>query len=319
MIEYQNFIATVSSLLPSYMPEEFHDMKVTHDRVMKVNREEPVLICAMPDSNTSVMLYCNDLYSIYQRSGNMTDVLTRVSGMIIHAFRNKPKYACVEELTKDPEKKIIFQLIQTKRNRELLKDIPHRNFLDLSIIYRIVANSTDDGINTVIITNRIAQRLAMTEEQLYQCAFRNTREILPPEIATIASIHLGKEAEMGIPEHDALWMIGNRCGLFGAAMVLYPDILATVAKRIGSDLYLLPSSIHEFITCTTDDRDADELRNAVRDINEDEVAVKDQLSDQIYRYSRETGEIVMVTNTETEPTYPEMELYPKAMQNYWKS
>ena len=124
---------------------------------------------------------------------------------------------------------------------------------------------------------------------------------------------------MGIPEHDALWMIGNRCGLFGAAMVLYPDILATVAKRIGSDLYLLPSSIHEFITCTTDDRDADELRNAVRDINEDEVAVKDQLSDQIYRYSRETGEIVMVTNTETEPTYPEMELYPKAMQNYWKS
>ena len=130
MIEYQNFIATVSSLLPSYMPEEFRDIKVTHDRV--------------PDSNTSVMLYCNDLYSAYQRIGNITDVLTGASDMIIHAFRNKPKYACVEELTKDPEKKIIFQLVQTKRNRELLKDIPHRNFLDLSIIYRIVANSTDD-------------------------------------------------------------------------------------------------------------------------------------------------------------------------------
>ena len=319
MMEYQNFIATISSLLPSYMPQDFRDMKVTVDYVTKVNREECALICSMPDSNTSVMLYCNDLYSIYQRIGNITDVLTRASGMIIHAFRNKPKYVCIEELTKDPEKKIIFQLIQTKRNGELLKDIPHRDFLDLSIVYRIVANSSDDGVDTVIVTNRIAQRLAMTEEQLYQCAFRNTREILPPEIATITSIHLGKETEMDIPEHDALWMIGNRCGMFGAAMVLYPDILATVAKRIGSDLYLLPSSIHEFITCTTDGRDADELRNAVRDVNEDEVAEKDQLSDQIYRYSRETGDITMVISAEAELIYPETESHPKATQNYWKS
>lgn len=316
MMEYENFKATVVSLLPSYMPENFQDMQITVNCVTKINQQEDALVCVVPDENASVMLYFSDLYSHYQRIGNLTNTLTRISQMVACTFKNKPKFACGEDLLRDAKEKIIFQMIKTDWNQELLKDVPHRDFLDLSIIYKIVVDISDN-LKTTLVTNAVAQSIGMTEEQLFQCAFQNTRMILPPVILNVTVSFAEADSEMmDIPDNRALWMMGNQYGTFGASMILYKDILATTAERIGSDLYLLPSSVHEFLACTTEDSDPSVLLDLVRETNMQQVAAKDRLSDQIYHYSKETGEITIMTDACMKPEYCGTDSY---VSNYWKS
>lgn len=316
MMEYENFKATVLSLLPSYMPEDFHDMRITVNRVTKINQQEDALICIIPNENASVMLYFSDLYSHYQRIGNLTNALIWISSMVVHAFRNKPQYVCREKILGDVKEKIIFQLIKTDWNQELLKDAPHRNFLDMSIIYKIVVDMSDN-LKTTLVTNAVAQSIDMTEDQLFQCAFQNTRTILPPVIVNITAHFAETDSELtDVPDDKALWMIGNQYGTFGAATILYKDILATAAERIGSDLYLLPSSVHEFLACTTKDSDPSVLLDLVRETNMQQVAAKDRLSDRIYHYLKETGKITIVTDACMKPEYFETGSH---VSNYWKS
>lgn len=61
--------------------------------------------------------------------------------------------------------KIIFQLINTERNKSLLEDMPHRELEDLSIIYRAFVGNKDDVIGSITITDSIAESLKLTEEE----------------------------------------------------------------------------------------------------------------------------------------------------------
>lgn len=58
-----------------------------------------------------------------------------------------------------------------------------------------------------------------------------------------------------------------------------------VAKRIGTNFYILPSSIHETILVTATDCSISELEKMVMEVNETEVAAEEILSDHVYCYN----------------------------------
>ena len=60
-----------------------------------------------------------------------------------------------------------------------------------------------------------------------------------------------------------------------------------MAEKIGSDLYILPSSIHEVIAVSTDFGSPDELAEMVYEINMDQVDINDRLSNQVYCYDKD--------------------------------
>ena len=67
----------------------------------------------------------------------------------------------------------------------MLRDIPHREFQDLSIIYRWVVKIEDKTIYSTVIRNSLAEELGMEEEQLFNAAAENTRRILPPVVKSM--------------------------------------------------------------------------------------------------------------------------------------
>ena len=72
------------------------------------------------------------------------------------------------------------------------------------------------------------------------------------------------------------------------------NMLKDFADRIGSNLYILPSSIHEVIILPKFAMfNKQELINMVRDVNSEGVAVDEVLSYTVYEYDRETGELSM--------------------------
>ena len=57
---------------------------------------------------------------------------------------------------------------------------------------------------------------------------------------------------------------------------------------MGSDLYILPSSIHEVLAVSAEDRDLEDLEEMVRSVNQTDVSPEEVLSDNVYKYDAES-------------------------------
>lgn len=89
-----------------------------------------------------------------------------------------------------------------------------------------------------------------------------------------------------------MFILTNALRNQGAAAILYDGILKRLSDKFGSDLYILPSSIHECIIISAEEEDAREgLERLVCRVNHSQVAKEERLSDHVYRYERKTDEI----------------------------
>ena len=94
----------------------------------------------------------------------------------------------VDSIMRDANEKIVFQLINTEQNKTFLEQVPHREFQDLSIVYKVIISADKDAVQSSKITNEFAKRLGMSEEQLFKCAAENTRRLFPPVVRSMNDI-----------------------------------------------------------------------------------------------------------------------------------
>ena len=85
----------------------------------------------------------------------------------------------------------------------------------------------------------------------------------------------------------------------GAACVLYPDKLKDLADEFGSDLLILPSSIHEVLIIADSENftepDYHVFCNTIKNVNRESIQPEDFLSDNMYLYRRETDNLQIFT------------------------
>ena len=104
---------------------------------------------------------------------------------------------------------------------------------------------------------------------------------------------------------NQLYIATNSDCVLGAGVIMYPGFLKKAAKVLGGNFYLLPSSIHEFLFLPdTGDCDYESLNDMVKTINENEVTLREQLSDRVLYYDcrkeelREPGTYLCYSFTE---------------------
>ena len=269
-----------------------------------------MLACSIPNARANTVNIClADVYDDYLKNGHIVAMLRGMAKILVEKFQMSLAPETNEAVLRNAEQKIVFHLINTEQNRELLADVPHRKFLDLSIVYELVVQMDETEIAFGMIKNDMARELSMTEERLFQCAYENTKKLLRPVVYDMSSMLNEFAAAEGeddecepIPETQTLWYIGNAIARYGAASILYPDLMAELADTVDSDLYLFPSSVHEFLARSVrafdpEDDQPDHLADRVADINMSALSLRDRLSNQVYHYCRATGEITLLTNT----------------------
>ena len=94
-----------------------------------------------------------------------------------------------------------------------------------------------------------------------------------------------------------MWIISNERGINGACSMLYEDNLHKLAMELETDLYILPSSVHECIAVSASMGDPNELAEMVNEINMDQVALEDRLSNQVYHYDKDARRLTLATDT----------------------
>lgn len=194
--------------------------------------------------------------------------------------------------------RIVMKLVNYEYNRELLKTVPYDRFLDLAIVYYYVLDISEKGTATILIHNNHLDVWGISKEELKKTAYINYQGFYETSIRSMEDVVMElfgtTQEELGVaPDESPLsvYVVTNQLKLNGATVMLFPEKLQKISERLGSDLYILPSSIHEILVFPKQDNDIEELREMVREVNATCVDKLERLSDSVYCYSRMSGKI----------------------------
>lgn len=311
MMQYEIFKEVVKERFLSQMPDDFSNHTVAINSVVKVNRTEDRLHLIPPDGVCMQVIpsvSMNRMYEDYQRTGNLEGTLATSAFDLVVAYRTVPQDVG-KKIFENARENVVMMLVNTEQNKELLKSVPHREFCDLSIVYRLVAEIDENGIQSAMIGNNLAERLGMDEQALYKVAIENTKRLLPPVTKNMNEVIKEMFAADGMPEEIAemmveempadttMYVISNNQGINGAVSMLYENELHDLAEKLETDLYLLPSSTHEVIAVPAAVGDPYELAQMVAEINMGQVELADRLSNQVYHYDKDLRKLTMATDT----------------------
>lgn len=308
MMDYEIFKGVMKDKILDYLPENYKNGRVEIHEVQKVNEcMDALSVFPEGESRIAPNIYLSVMYEDYKQHENIEKSLQDAAKVVEVAMKeNKVSNIDVDkEFTPD---KVYMVLVNKEQNREMLAKVPHRDFQDLAVIYRWLVDKSPDGIMSTIITDGIAERIGMTEEQLFMHSVENTKELFPPKIQTMDEVimemmDMDREfAEaMGLmadrDPKETMWVLTNERGLNGAVSMLYEENLQKIANRVGTDMYILPSSTHETILVSVEMGDAQSLAEMVNEINMSQVELKDRLSNNVYHYDKDLRKVTLATDS----------------------
>lgn len=310
MMNYEMFKGVVVEKLKDYLPLEYQDKELKVIEVEKVNRtvDGITFLKEITDASIGPTIYINDMYENYRYTDDLDATLKNAARLFVRSVERDNEVASMVDFN-NCQDKIVFQLINTEQNKEMLAGIPHREFNDLSIIYRVMIKISDEGTYSAQIHNDMAKSLGLSEEELFKLASINTPKLFPVTIKTMNEVMMEIFAKDGMPEdmirivledtpeEKMMYVIGNERNIYGASSMLYTDSIQELAEKMGSDLYILPSSINEVLAVSADSYDPYELADMVVDVNMNQVELAERLSNQVYHYDKDLRKVSLATDT----------------------
>ena len=292
MMSYELFKTLVEDQIKDYLPQSFafHEVKIR--TVFKTNEKLDCMTLVPAGSDDMVMcptVYLNERYEEFKYCQDLDQVLREIAWIYINYQTIIPKdFDFGFEGRKD---KIIMCVINTEKNEEMLKKLPHRNILDFSVMYRIVMNAGETGLDTVVVTHEMADLLGVTEKELFEAAAANAKDILPMKVFTLREVAekemmTSEQQEAYIRNSGEPFVITTELMLQGAGFLAQPEVLKLISKRINDNYYVIPSSINEFLVSPARFTDPCFIRDTLRMGNSSVTSEKEILSDNIYYYDR---------------------------------
>ena len=291
-----NFIRKITVLIKEQLGSDY-DIRV--DLIRKNNDTElHGLIISNGDVKNKMLptIYLENFFYDYQHGLSLEEITKRIIG-IYNANSTACDFNASEVLDFDTIKnRITFQLVNTERNAKFLQTVPHLQYLDFSIIFRINIESTTPEYASIIIKNELFKSWGVDINELYKIAMTNTPRLMPCSITNMSQVIKDLQGEFDADCEDyipmiPMYVITNDRKTNGCGCILYPDVIENFANVIRSDLYLLPSSVHEMLAVPVSFGSPEELKSIVHEVNCTQVSREDFLSDNVYRYNRDTKKI----------------------------
>ncbi len=279
MMKYDLFKTVVLERIHDFLPEAFQDYVPEVREVRKVNivKDGFCMVPPMPRTNLALpTLYMDDIYEDFCQDQDLNRVMTEIACVFTTYSGRYVPDDMVPDI-KELKDSIVMNLINTELNKRLLEDLPHRNVMDLSVIYRVIVDKTEEGMNSFLLSYEMLKELDIDEEELYDLALENSRRIFPARM---------------LPGHDDIYIMTNEAGINGATTMLYEKEMKDLSEIIGGDFFILPSSIHEFFAIPVEIGELEDLARMLVGGNYTVTRAADVLSRSIYMYSGETGSLI---------------------------
>ncbi|NLO10257.1 MAG: hypothetical protein GX129_10390 [Clostridiales bacterium] len=301
LLDYTSFVSFIKDEITNRMGQGYN---IRIFKVMKNNALElDSLVVLKEGENFAPNIYLNAYYDSYIAGTSIIDIIDRLCMIYKHCAIPivQPDFEYTLELMKPY---IFFRLISIERNKKLLTQVPHAEFLDLALTFHCLVRSEAEGIGTIRVTNEHIEQWGISCDELKELAEENTKRLFPPIIRTMEEVieellyndEDDESFEYNPKDEDIypMYILTNKKGINGASCLIYKDVIKEFAQLIKSDLYILPSSIHEIILIPRDGtEDKDRFQRMVVEINSSQVPIEEVLSDKVYMYSLEKDAIIM--------------------------
>ena len=309
-LNFEEFKKAIVDGVKGFLPENFDLGEIKLSVVTKNNNMKLTGLTIMRrDSIIAPTIYLEAFYQkYYEQDAELGEIMREI--VKLRMENEGPADFDVEQI-RDLESckdKIFPRLLGTQWNEGLLNERPHMLIAgDLAVTFAIEIGECLDGSMSIPIHNRIAAEWNVTADELYDIALSNLekadcgvvmsmKELLREGMINRLLIKFGGDRKLAEDYYDNVMMLDNDMYVItnkkktnGACMVLDPKTIQKVIDMVGSDFYILPSSIHECIVLSSDYGNADELKEIVMQVNEEQVDVPERLSDGVYRYTPEEG------------------------------
>lgn len=312
MMDYENF----KKEFLAHVEEEIEargleDISCRYDTIDSPDGVTDRLLVSVGDSKMSMAFRIKEIYTDVDKGENLLIAVDKTLNTIeANVEVIKEKEAVVKNFVLDYEQvkdNTFLRLIPG--TSPMLKDTPHKMVGDMALVVNINVESMSgpDGRSCVMITNPLLQEYGVDEDQLFATARDNSVEMEPITakslLVQMAEL-MGRDPdelrkEMNAEDVPEQFIISNDSAYMGASVIAYPEFADIVKDNIGNKVWLIPSSVHEFIVLKDDGKPAaDKLNRMIYDINRTSVTPRERLSDQCFHYDAVKKELTIGTEYE---------------------
>lgn len=295
----QEFAEYIKSHIREYLPEDYKDANVTLEEVTKGNdRTLTGLMIRMDDEMIAPTIYLEPYEAQFEKGRPLDSIMREIAQIKMDNSIDLPFNA---EGIKDYETVrplLNIRLCDPERNQEYLKGKPCTPCGELAATYRIQLMESEEGIASAVVTDDMLNLWGITPEQLHHDAvnaenvrnpvcFYSMEDLMSEIMFSAKPTNLFDRPEPVEVGSTPMYVLTNNSRINGAGALAREGVLDRIGELIGSDFYVLPSSIHEvLIVPDNGNMQAKELEDMVREVNATQVAPEDLLSDKVQHYDR---------------------------------
>ena len=275
---------------------------ITINHVIKNNGcEMDGLVIMEKGKDIAPTIYLDSFYELYTNGENIKNIIRQIEVIYEQNKNNVTFDVNILKHFATIKDKIVYKVVNYRSNDKLLEQVPHKRILDLAVVFYCLLDNEYGRSATALIYNNNLKNWNVTIDDVYKAALKNTPDLLHSKISSMAALFEkcgvnvdGEEVDLKDYVPSDMYVLTNESKLNGAACILYENVLYDFAQKLGADLYILPSSVHEVILLPKLSMfEKDELVNMVKEVNTEGVAADEVLSDHVYEYNRTERLITM--------------------------
>lgn len=226
---FDTFKETIVSALSNYYGSDYTLS------IQKIPKNNQIILDGLTiqkkGQNISPTIYLNPYFSKFQDGMPMFHILEEIKNT--YAMHHPDENIDIRFFTdyENAKDRICMKLIHYEKNRELLKEVPHIRFLDLAVVFYYLIHLTPGEQATILIYNRHLPYWNVSTDTLFESAKINTPKLLPYYFDDIFSVlqNVSDLSEFSKNQLHPLYVLTNSEKLFGAAVILYPNLLSSIA------------------------------------------------------------------------------------------
>lgn len=305
MLSYEEFKEKLVTEVTVYAPEKYKNAIVDIMGVPKAEGNVDAIIMCMPDRNSGASLNCKDLYADYVKSNSFEKTMIRCLQSLIPYLERDDEIDIQKIMNWEEVKEIIVpELVCTRRAGENLEDLIYRNVegTDLAIIYR-VKQQVANIVGSIKVSKQMMETWGVDENRIHEFAFHNMNQLSTLQIVELNSdFAMPEETFSELPEKMnkySSYVFTNKEAFYGAATIMEEGMLHSIAERLQEGFYLLPMDVDNIVVYPEGMmKNLESIHSMVLIHNIQCLEPENYLSDQVYYYSKEKGELSMSTNPE---------------------
>ena len=298
-MEYKEFVEYIK-MNAGYIAGEGGNITINH--VIKNNGcEMDGLVIMEKGKDIAPTIYLDSFYELYTNGENIKNIIRQIEVIYEQNKNNVTFDVNILKHFDTIKDKIVYKVVNYRSNEKLLEQVPHKRILDLAVVFYCLLDNEYGRSATALIYNNNLKNWNVTIDDVYKAALKNTPDLLHSKISSMAALFEkcgvnvdGEEVDLKDYVPSDMYVLTNESKLNGAACILYENVLYDFEQKLGADLYILPSSVHEVILLPKLSMfEKDELVNMVKEVNTEGVAADEVLSDHVYEYNRTERLITM--------------------------